>query len=147
MSITTAARSVLIAFDELDRQLGHGRSVMVQHREAYAALRAAVDVLRVAMEARTLDGESAPEYVTREPSEPLDLSNPPNDWTAIDDRTDGIIDIQTGVLLRQMPDWYAVWHSDGKWYCGKNTNPPRFLPGFDSAYQAMKHASQTWRIS
>lgn len=88
MSIISASRSVLIAFDELDRQLGHGRSVMVQHRDAYKALVAAVDVLRVAVEqeaednaeivfavrdglrnmaemARTLDGESAPEYVTK----------------------------------------------------------------------------------
>lgn len=83
MSITTASRSVFIAFEELDRQLGRGRSVMVQHRDAYKALVAAVDVLRVTMEARTLDGESAPEYVTRGPGEPLDLSNPPSDWTAI----------------------------------------------------------------
>jgi hypothetical protein len=44
---------------------------MVQHRQAYEALRAAVDVLRVAVEARTLDGESAPEYVTM----PVDVSS------------------------------------------------------------------------
>jgi len=71
VSVTTASRSVLIAWEELDRQLGHERSVMVQHRQAYEALRAAVDVLRVAVEARTLDGESAPEYVTM----PVDVSS------------------------------------------------------------------------
>jgi len=60
----TETRSVLIAFEAFDRLVNRGRSIQVQHREAYKALVVAVEELRAAAAIRVLDAEAAPEYVT-----------------------------------------------------------------------------------
>lgn len=66
MNVTT----VLSAWDQFDRLTGHGRSIMIQHSKAYAALVEAMRALRLehleeAQHPRKLDGESSPEYVTK----------------------------------------------------------------------------------
>ena len=60
---------------------------------------------------------------------------------------DEVWDQKVGKLIRQMPDWYALWHTDGMWYCGRNRRPPDFLTGFDSPYRALLDAKEKhgWR--
>jgi hypothetical protein len=50
-------------------------------------------------------------------------------------------DQKVGELLRSMPNWYALWHTEGKWYCGQNRRPPEFLDRFDSPYRALLSAA------
>lgn len=61
----------------------------------------------------------------------LDLTNPPDDFTAIQP--------DLAVLIRQLPEGYELIHDhDGLWYCCRYVKGGDFSAGYKSAEEALR---------